>query len=134
MDELCEKWKINYFYLFITLGFVLFVCLLSVYFNLHRTAWLYMRHAQCNSCGLISTQHANNTGIDSEEETFMQRIQYDELVLATENWNENCVLGEGGFGVVYKGNWRHTDVAIKRLKAEVSVTLKIIYAVYLYNI
>ncbi|XP_026823481.1 uncharacterized protein LOC113561334 isoform X2 [Rhopalosiphum maidis] len=118
MDELCEKWKMNYFYLFITLGFILFVCLLSVYFNLHRTAWLYMRHAQCNSCGLISTQHANNTGKDSEEETFMQRIQYDELVLATDNWNQNRVLGEGGFGVVYKGNWRHTDVAIKRLKAE----------------
>lgn len=53
-------------------------------------------------------------------EIFMQRIQYSELVLATDNWSRNNILGEGGFGVVYKGNWRHTDVAIKRLKANVS--------------
>jgi len=72
----------------------------------------------------MSMQHANNAGKDPEEETFMQRIQYDELVLATDNWNQDRVLGEGGFGVVYKGNWRHTDVAIKRLKAEVGVTLQ----------
>ncbi|XP_060876389.1 uncharacterized protein LOC132949489 isoform X2 [Metopolophium dirhodum] len=116
--ELCKKWKTHYFYLFIALGFVVFVCLLSVYFKLHRTVWLYiLRNIQCDSCDLMSMQHANNDGKDSEE-TFMQRIQYDELVLATDNWNQNRVLGEGGFGVVYKGNWRHTDVAIKRLKAE----------------
>lgn len=122
--ELCKKWKINYFYLFIALGFVSFVCLLSVYFKLHRSVWLYiLRNIQCDSCDLMSMQHTNNDDKDSEE-TFMQRIQYDELVLATDNWNQNHVLGEGGFGVVYKGNWRHTDVAIKRLKAEVGVTLR----------
>lgn len=53
----------------------------------------------------------------------MQRIQYDELVVATDNWNPNNILGRGGFGVVYKGDWRHTDVAIKRLKVEVSTYL-----------
>jgi len=120
--ELCKKWKINYFYFSVTLGFVSFVFLLSVYFNLHRTVWMYIRNIQCDSCDLMTMQHVNNDGKDSEE-TFMQRIQYEELVLATDNWNQNRVLGEGGFGVVYKGDWRHTDVAIKRLKAEVGVTL-----------
>lgn len=122
--ELCKKWKIDYFYLFIALGFVSFVCLLSVYFNLHRSVWLYvLRNIQCDSCDPLPMQHGNNDGKDSEE-TFMQRIQYDELVVATDNWNRNRMLGEGGFGVVYKGNWRHTDVAIKRLKTEVGVTLR----------
>lgn len=116
MDEynLCKKWTINYFYMFIILGFVLFICILSIYFNLHKTVWLYLHNIQCN---ISDVQTDNNK--DSSE-IFMQRIQYNELVLATDNWSRNNILGEGGFGVVYKGNWRHTDVAIKRLKANVS--------------
>jgi len=35
-------------------------------------------------------------------------IQYDELSIGRE-------LGRGGFGVVYQGTWRMTDVAVKEL-------------------
>lgn len=51
---------------------------------------------------------------------FMQRIQYEELESATDNWDRNRIIGKGGFGTVYKANWKHTEVAIKRLKSEVS--------------
>lgn len=111
--ELCKMWQINYFYTAIGVGFILFFCLLSIYFNLHRTAWLYIR----TRCYDFTNPAHNNK---NSSETFMQLIQHDELVLATDNWNSDRILGEGGFGVVYKGNWRHTDVAIKRLKANVS--------------
>nr|XP_043630368.1 receptor-like protein kinase FERONIA [Erigeron canadensis] len=47
------------------------------------------------------------------------RFEFDEILLATENFNESLVVGKGGFGKVYKGNIRigtsHVDVAIKRL-------------------
>nr|XP_043628455.1 probable serine/threonine-protein kinase PBL22 isoform X2 [Erigeron canadensis] len=47
------------------------------------------------------------------------RFEFDEILLATENFNESLVVGKGGFGKVYKGNIRigttQVDVAIKRL-------------------
>lgn len=44
------------------------------------------------------------------------RISYDELVEATNNWNRARILGSGGFGTVYRGSWKCTDVAIKRIQ------------------
>ena len=41
---------------------------------------------------------------------------YVQLQKATKNFNENCKLGEGGFGPVYKGTLLYTTVAIKRLR------------------
>lgn len=42
-------------------------------------------------------------------------ITYTELVYATKNWNKNHILGRGGFGIVFKGRWKHTEVAIKKI-------------------
>lgn len=46
----------------------------------------------------------------------IMQIQYSELRLASDNFNEANVLGNGGFASVYRGKWKGTDVAIKRLK------------------
>ncbi|CAG9856529.1 unnamed protein product [Phyllotreta striolata] len=43
-------------------------------------------------------------------------IPYEELQRSTNNWSESTVLGKGGFGKVYKGTWKCTMVAIKRLE------------------
>jgi len=126
-SEFCYKCQINdvYFLIVIVMGFLYLGRLLYVYFNLYRTFqdfWLYIRNNQRDSRDIIFIQNANDSN-NCSGKTFMLRINYDELVSATDNWNQNRVLGEGGFGVVYKGNWKHTDVAIKRLKAEFGVTL-----------
>lgn len=44
------------------------------------------------------------------------QIDYKELVIATDNWAPENILGKGGFGVVFKGNWKFTAVAIKRIE------------------
>lgn len=43
----------------------------------------------------------------------MLMIDYQELVEATQNWNPENNLGSGGFGEVFKGEWKQTEVAIK---------------------
>jgi hypothetical protein len=44
------------------------------------------------------------------------RIGYAELEGATGGFNAARRLGEGGFGAVYAGTYRHTAVAVKRLE------------------
>ncbi|XP_065087228.1 serine/threonine-protein kinase pelle [Ochlerotatus camptorhynchus] len=41
---------------------------------------------------------------------------YEELRNATDHWNPANELGKGGFGVVYKGYFKQTYVAIKKIK------------------
>lgn len=43
-------------------------------------------------------------------------IPLEKLAEATDNWSSENILGKGGFGVVYKGEWLSTKVAIKRLE------------------
>ncbi|KAK1257982.1 putative LRR receptor-like serine/threonine-protein kinase [Acorus gramineus] len=59
----------------------------------------------------------------SEHEDFqceighLKRFPFRELQLATDNFNPKNILGQGGFGVVYKGCLRNGSViAVKRLK------------------
>lgn len=46
----------------------------------------------------------------------IMQITYNELKLASNDFSDSNILGNGGFASVYRGNWKGTDVAIKRLK------------------
>ena len=50
------------------------------------------------------------------------QFTYEQLRKATKEFHEDCKLGEGGFGPVYKGTLLYTTVAIKKLR-KVSVGL-----------
>ena len=43
-------------------------------------------------------------------------IMYKELMLGTDDFSQDRVIGSGGFGIVYRGELKGTQVAIKRLK------------------
>jgi interleukin-1 receptor-associated kinase 1 len=46
----------------------------------------------------------------------VSEIPFHELEKATSSWNENNILGKGGFGTVYVGEWKETKVAVKVFK------------------
>lgn len=46
----------------------------------------------------------------------IMQITYKELKQASNDFSTSNILGNGGFASVYRGNWKGTDVAIKRLK------------------
>jgi len=45
-------------------------------------------------------------------------VRYDELLTATGNFAQTNIIGRGGYGVVYRGEWKHTSVAVKRIQTK----------------
>lgn len=54
-----------------------------------------------------------------QSECVLPMLEYKELEVATNKWSKYNILGKGGFGTVYKGVWKNTDVAIKRIELQV---------------
>ncbi|XP_024894107.1 serine/threonine-protein kinase pelle-like isoform X2 [Temnothorax curvispinosus] len=55
-------------------------------------------------------------------ETTLPHASYSELAIATDGWNQHNILGRGGFGTVYRGIWKNTDVAIKKIRQKGSAS------------
>uniref|UniRef100_A0A183CHQ3 non-specific serine/threonine protein kinase n=1 Tax=Globodera pallida TaxID=36090 RepID=A0A183CHQ3_GLOPA len=45
-------------------------------------------------------------------------VTYEDLANATGGFSSNKIIGRGGYGVVYRGLWKHTQVAIKRIQGK----------------
>ncbi|KAI8545105.1 hypothetical protein RHMOL_Rhmol07G0016900 [Rhododendron molle] len=49
---------------------------------------------------------------------FFSEFSFSEIVEATSNFDQSLKIGEGGYGNIYKGLLRHTQVAIKMLNSK----------------
>jgi len=69
---------------------------------------------------MACTNNRNRTSISDQEVVnqlrLIMQINYNELKQASNDFSDSNILGNGGFASVYRGHWKGTDVAIKRLK------------------
>ncbi|KAL8159854.1 hypothetical protein V2J09_001391 [Rumex salicifolius] len=93
----------------------IFICISWTYFNLRKRRLMKMREKFFEQNGglLLKQQVGSNPGHNESTKIFSA----DELKLATNNYNEDRILGKGGYGTVYKGVLADNRVvAIKKSK------------------
>lgn len=55
-----------------------------------------------------TNERKNNDMMIPHAEATLPHASYDELSIATNEWNIHYILGKGGFGTVYRGNMKYT--------------------------
>lgn len=88
--------------------------------NSNQRRDINLEHGHLNTLSNANKKTNSETSVMlSFAEACTPLITYKELETATNYWNNNCILGRGGFGVVFKGIWKNTAVAIKRIEPRV---------------
>lgn len=67
---------------------------------------------------LVSRTSSQASDPFERESAGVPHIDYADLKIATKQWSTTRILGAGTYGTVFRGKWKCTDVAIKRINCE----------------
>ncbi|KAI3678721.1 hypothetical protein L6452_38024 [Arctium lappa] len=86
----------------------------------HKTLFVFPDTREETTARKGAKKNKTGTIHEPNNNIAVKTFQLDELSTATKNFNEDHLLGEGGFGRVYKGKLEETDqvVAVKQLKLD----------------
>ena len=86
-------------------AFVLVICILLLLFYKRKKLRLISSSSKLLVQREVSDQYFHDPEMVGSEYT--QIFSYEELREATEGFSESKELGDGGFGIVYKGTYNH---------------------------
>ncbi|KAK3132728.1 hypothetical protein QOZ80_6AG0526840 [Eleusine coracana subsp. coracana] len=93
-----------------------FICLLTWTFKCKGKKRIQGKHKTLVQGDFITSE---GLGEGSPSEIFESSVvSFSDITTATNNFHQSFLIGQGGFGKVYKGNLEGQEVAIKRLNRE----------------
>ncbi|KAF7074195.1 hypothetical protein CFC21_079101 [Triticum aestivum] len=97
-------------------SFLVFVCISLAWLKLKGKREKWRKRKNVSLVG-TSTSYELSEGNLSHEHEF-PFIRFEEIAFATHSFSETCMIGQGGFGKVYKGLLGGQEVAVKRLSRD----------------
>ncbi|GAV71045.1 Pkinase_Tyr domain-containing protein [Cephalotus follicularis] len=89
----------------------------STFASSHNSDSAFLRHSPALIGRSASTGGSVNSSSESGGVSYSKSCTYEELIQATDGFSTQNLLGEGGFGCVYKGVLTDgRDIAVKQLK------------------
>uniref|UniRef100_A0ACD5XPC9 Uncharacterized protein n=1 Tax=Avena sativa TaxID=4498 RepID=A0ACD5XPC9_AVESA len=97
-------------------GVLVLICISLAWLKFKGKDGKWRRHKKMRLDGVSTMNDLGEEKLPYDHEFPFVRLE--EIVLATQNFSEICMIGQGGFGKVYKGHLAGQEVAIKRLSRD----------------
>uniref|UniRef100_A0A453LKD9 Receptor-like serine/threonine-protein kinase n=1 Tax=Aegilops tauschii subsp. strangulata TaxID=200361 RepID=A0A453LKD9_AEGTS len=97
-------------------GVVVFLCIFVAWLKFKGKNRKWRKHKKPTFDGISTSYEPGEGGLPHDHE--FPFVSFEEISLATNNFSETCMIGQGGFGKVYKGLLGGQEVAVKRLSSD----------------